>query len=612
MNKKNDRRSTIALFSILGVLVIWLALLLAPYSEGGLPEIIAHLSDITAHPYQIRFCSQTPKLILIFLGIYALGIIYYLSTRKNYRRGEEHGSASWGDAGKLNRKYRQRPPTNNRILTQNVRMGINAQKHGRNLNTLVLGASGTRKSRGYALPNLMQANTSFIVTDPKGELLYNTGSFLLEEGYRLKVLDLIHMERSHCYNPFAYLEKPEDVQQMVTNFFRASGVKNSGGDMKFWEDMAQTYMKAMVYFLIEEAPPEEQNFSMILYLINADQVPEEGAGDDTAPSPTETLFYQLEIKNPDSLAVQYYRSSHQSAGKTMQSIQVTLISHLEKFALPAMAALTRTDEMELDRIGREKTALFCVIPDNDTSFNFLVSVLYTQLFQKLFRVADDEYHGALPVPVHFLLDEFANVAMPDDFDKMLSVMRSRDVSVSVIVQTLSSLKSQYKDNWETITGNMDELLFLGGNEQTTTEYLSKRLGKETIDTNSYGRSRGRNGSYSTNYQITGRELMTPDEIGQMDNKYALLFIRGEKPVQDLKYDLNRHPNASRIIGTKSSRAKPYLHGDAPLAQAQITITQRRSTESVLKQSEPDVVSDHKYELLSEEEVAAFSISKEEN
>jgi type IV secretion system protein VirD4 len=629
MQKKPSLRSQLILFGIMSVPFIWLALVIAPYSSGGLPTILEHLEEITAHPYRIQFCAQTPKVLLALLAIYAFAVMCYLSTRRNYRKGVEHGSASWGDPAKLNRKYRQKPAENNRILTQKVQMGTNAQKHGRNLNTLIVGATGTGKSRAYAFPNLMQANTSFVVTDPKGELLRNSGSFLAEQGYKIRVLDLIHLECSHCYNPFVYLEKEEDVQRLVTNFFKASGVKNGGGDMKFWEDMAQTYLKAMIFFLLEECPPEDQNFASVCTLINEDEVPDEGQ-QQTMPSPTGALFDNLKTVNPNSLALRYYTSVHQGAAKTIKSVQVSLISHLEKFNLAAMQKLVKVDEMRLDKVGKEKTALFCVIPDNDTSFNFMVSMLYTQLFQKLFRTADDEFHGGLPVPVHFLMDEFANVALPDDFDKILSVMRSRNVSVSVIVQTLSQLKTLYKDNWETIAGNMDELLFLGGNEQTTTEYLSKRLGKETIDVNTYGQSKGRNGSFSTNYQQMGRELMTPDEIGKMDNKYALLFIRGEKPIMDEKYDLNRHPNASRIIGTKSSNAKPYLHGETELAEAHMELLEVHKVTTASRQEPPKKRSNSKQDeirnrqeadtheqvqmqflLLDEDEAANYTLPKKE-
>lgn len=597
MRQKKNGRSQTAAMLMLAVPVIWLALRSAPYASGGLPEIFAHLSEISAQPFQITFCAESIRTVLVCLLIYGLGCIYFYATRHNYRRGEEHGSASWGDAAKLNRKYQQKPLECNRILTQNVRIGIQTQEHGRNLNTGVIGGTGAGKTRGYAMPNLLQANCSYAVTDPKGELLRSCGSFLERQGYRVLALDLIHMDQSHGYNPFEYLENENDVQRLVTNFFRATGNKNGvSGDNQFWEDTAQMYLMAMIFLLLEQAPPEEQNFASVRELVTRDMVQDEddmgmGAAE---PSPLAALFYQIECERPDSIALKYYKDCHTSAGKTMKSIQISLLAHLNKFNLKAVADLTRVDELHLERMGEEKTALFCVIPDNDTSFNFLVSILYTQLFQKLFRAADDKYGGSLPIPVHFLLDEFANIALPSDFEKVLSVMRSRNISVSIILQALSQLKQLYKDSWEIILSNLDELLYLGSSEVSTHEYISKRLGKETIDTNSYGRSRGRSGSYSTNYQQTGRELLTPDEIGRLDNRQAILFIRGEKPVLDSKFVLERHPNA------KQMNAPPYRHGAAPLAEGTLTVLNQAITEQ------------EQVELLSESEIEALFDFREES
>ena len=434
------------------------------------------------------------------------------------------------------------------------------------------------------------------------------GNFLVGRGYNLKVLDLLHMERSHCYNPFVYLERESDVQLLVTNLFKATTPKKSTGSQDpFWENAAQIYLLALIFFLLEQAPPEERNFATVLELIRYDKIEEEDTGE-AMPSPVEALFYQLEQQDPDSMAVKYYKNFRAAAGKTLKSIQITLIAHLDKFNLTEVAALTRTDELELDRLGREKTAIFALIPDNDTSFNFLVSMLYTQLFQKLFRVADDEYGGALPVPVHFLMDEFANIALPDDFEKILSVMRSRNVFVSIILQNLAQLKALFKDNWESIVGNLDELVYLGGNEQSTHKYISELLGKETIDSNTYGRSRGRNGSYSTNYQIGGRELMTPDEVRRLDNRYALLFIRGEPPVIDLKYDLKKHPNATQIV---QGGADPYQHGVVNHSVATVAIQQTRVESSWRKESERSETGGPQYELLSEEDAAKRYLTEEE-
>lgn len=601
MKRRQNGRGAMISFVLLAVPVIWLALRIAPYTSGGLPEVLGHLDEIAAHPFRISLCAESPPTVLAFLAIYGLGVVYYSATRRNYRHGEEHGSASWGDIAALRRTYRQHPQEQNRILTQQVAIGLNTRKHGRNLNVGVIGGTGAGKTRGYAMPNLLQANSSYVVTDPKGELLRSCGSFLEAQGYRIVVLDLIHMSRSHCYNPFDYLECENDVQRLVTNFFKATGNKNGvSSDNQFWEDTAQMYLMAMIFLLLEQAPKEEQNFATVRELITRDMVQDEdmmGMGE-AEPSPMAALFYQIECETPDSIALKYYRDCHTSAGKTMKSIQISLLAHLNKFNLKEVADLTRTDELELGRMGEEKTALFCVIPDNDTSFNFLVSMLYTQLFQKLFRVADDRYSGCLPVSVHFLLDEFANVSLPNEFEKVLSVMRSRNISVSIILQALSQLKQLYKDSWEVILSNLDELLYLGSSEVSTHEYISKRLGKETIDTNTYGRSRGRSGSFSTNYQVSGRELLAADEVGRLDNRKALLFIRGERPVLDLKYGLERHPHARRM------NDPPYQHGTAPLADASLILLTTN-----IQCTEP--AGSSQFELLSEEEIEARFAFKEE-
>lgn len=580
--KRSKRTNAIVFLIILGFLAVWIGLKVAPYADGGLPNILAHSEELSTSGMGITLVPNSLRSVGICLLIYSVAALSYISSWRNYRHGEEHGSAQWADAKKLCRKYEQRPAAQNRILTKNVRIGLNGYKHRRNLNTMVIGGSGAGKSRFYAIPNLMQANTSFVVTDPKGELLRDCGNYLAEAGYDIYVLDLIHMSKSHCYNPFAFLETENDVQQLVTNLFRATGPKNGGqGQDKFWDDTAQMYLKSLIFFLLEKAPSYEQNFATVSTLMNYDMVQDEdmmmgGAPD---PSPIQQLMWQLELENPNSLAVKYYKDTHSAAGKTMKTIQITLHSRLDKFNLHEVRQLTCANEIDVDALGEKKTALFCVIPDNDTSFNFLVSMMYTQIFQRLFRLADDKYHGRLPVPVHLLMDEFANIALPDDFEKILSVMRSRNVCVSIILQTISQLKTLYKDSWETITGNCDELLFLGSNEATSTKYLSEKLGKETIDTNTFGRTKGRNDSYSTNYQNSGRELMTADEIGKMDNNYAIVFIRGEDPVYDRKYDPSLHPAASQIVGVdyrgfweqkKPSKAVAYQYGDVTLSIATIS------------------------------------------
>lgn len=491
---------------------------------------------------------------------------------------------------RINRKYADTPKTENKILTQNVSIGLDGRKHRRNLNTLVCGGSGSGKTRFFAKPNIMNCNTSYCVLDPKGELLASTGALLEEHGYEIRVLDLVNMDRSHCYNPFVYLRNDNDIQRLVTNLFKNTTPKGSQTQDPFWDQAATMLLLALIFYLHYEAPPEEQNFPMVMDMIRAGDVRED---DETYRSTLDILFERLEMRNPEHIALKYYRSYHSGSGKTLKSIQITLMSRLEKFNLESLASITQNDEMELWSLGEKKTAIFAVIPDNDSSFNFLVGMLYTQMFQQLYYQADIIHGGRLPVHVHFCMDEFANVALPDEFDKLLSTMRSREISVSIIIQNLAQLKALFEKQWESIVGNCDEFLYLGGNEQSTHEYVSKLLGKETIDTNTYGRARGRNGSYTTNWQITGRELMTPDEVRKLDNQYALLFIRGECPVEDLKYDITKHPN---VRFTTDGGAEPYRHGEDLISIATLEID-----EGLLKKAESDPVGEDEYLFFCEEE-----------
>lgn len=590
MNRDNEKQSEIIL-ALLGIIpIVWISLLIAPYISEGLLGLFSRLGEIFDNPFHISLCKDSLKTVLIFLLIYGMGIGIYFSSKKNYRRKEEHGSAKWGNAKTIDKKYKQKPPSDNKLMTQNVSVGLDAKRHRRNLNTLVCGGSGAGKTRFFCKPNLMQCNTSFVILDPKGEILRDTGNLLKDKGYDIKVLDLITMEKSHCYNPFVYLQSDNDVQKLVTNLFKSTTPKGSQSQDPFWDTSASMLLSALIFYLHYEAPEDEQNFSMVMELLRAGAIEDE---EDPRPSPLDELFAELELKNPEHIALKYYRSYHSGSAKTLKSIQITLAARLEKFNLESLASLTITDEMDLPSLGERKVALFALIPDNDTSFNFLVSILYTQLFQQLFYAADHIHGGSLNVPVHFLMDEFANVSLPDDFDKILSVMRSRGVSVSIILQNLAQLKALFEKQWESIVGNCDEFLYLGGNEQSTHKYVSEMLGKETIDTNTYGKSTGHGGNYSTNFQISGRELLTADEVRMLDNRYAILFIRGERPVIDLKYDILKHPN---VALTADGKAKPYKHGEVTLDISSvqvldidpITVKENKTEEST-------------YELLSDED-----------
>lgn len=590
MNRDNEKQSEIIL-ALLGIVpIVWISLLIAPFIKEGLPSLFSKLGEIFNNPFHIVLCKDSLKTVLIFLLIYGMAIGIYFSSKKNYRRKEEHGSAKWGIAKIIDKKYKQKPSSNNKLLTQNVSIGLDAKKHRRNLNTLVCGGSGAGKTRFFCKPNLMQCNTSFVILDPKGEILRDTGNLLKEKDYEIKVLDLITMEKSHCYNPFVYLQSDNDVQKLVTNLFKSTTPKGSQSQDPFWDTSASMLLSALIFYLHYEAPEDEQNFSMVMEMLRAGAIEDE---EDPRPSPLDELFAELELKNPEHIALKYYRSYHSGSAKTLKSIQITLAARLEKFNLESLASLTITDEMDLPSLGERKVALFALIPDNDTSFNFLVSILYTQLFQQLFYAADHIHGGSLNVPVHFLMDEFANVSLPDDFDKILSVMRSRGVSVSIILQNLAQLKALFEKQWESIVGNCDEFLYLGGNEQSTHKYVSEMLGKETIDTNTYGKSTGHGGNYSTNFQISGRELLTADEVRMLDNRYAILFIRGERPVIDLKYDILKHPN---VALTADGKAKPYKHGQVTLDISSVQVLDIDPINIKENKTEEST-----YELLSDED-----------
>ena len=593
MREDKFSKTSIILYACGLIPVIWLALLIEPSIGGGLPNLIKNLADAINHPFQISWCEDSLKTVLILIFAYAMGIGIYLSTARNYRRREEHGSAKWGNTRTLRKKYKdEEHPKDNILLTQNTAIGLDGHKHRRNLNVLVVGGSGAGKTRFYAKPNIMQANCSYVCLDPKGELIRSTGHLLEEKGYKIKVIDLINMEKSCCYNPFVYLRNDNDIQRLVTNLFKNTTPKGSQSQDPFWDQAAMMLLLALVFYLHYEAPEAEQNFPMVMDMIRAAEVKEDN---DDFRSPLDLLFDKLERRNPEHIALKYYRNYRSGSAKTLKSIQITLVSRLEKFNLESLAGITQTDDMELAKIGEEKTAIFAVIPDNDSSFNFIIGMLYTQLFQQLYYQADIVHGGRLPVHVHFIMDEFANVALPDEFDKLLSTMRSREISVSIIIQNLAQLKALFEKQHESIVGNCDEFLYLGGNEQSTHEYVSKLLGKETIDTNTYGQSHGRNGNYSTNWQISGRDLLDSSEVRMLNNDYALLFIRGERPVMDHKYDILKHAN---IKLTTDGSAEPYDHTPRTEGIASVEFNPE-----LLKSSETDSLDEEQdFMLLTEEDV----------
>ena len=593
MRQDKLSRTNIILYLCGIIPVVWIALLIAPYLKEGLPGLIANFGSVMNNPFNIQLCEDSARAVLILLLAYGVGLGIYISNDRNYRRREEHGSARWGIAHVVNRKYADKNWAHNKILTQNVSIGMDGRKHRRNLNVLVCGGSGAGKTRFYAKPNLMNADCSYVVLDPKGEMLRDCGEHL-SKTHDVKVIDLINMEKSHCYNPFVYLKTDNDIQRLVTNLFKNTTPKGSQSQDPFWDQAASMLLLALVFYLHYEAPEDEQNFPMVMEMIRAGEVREDM---EDFHSPLDELFDRLEMKNPDHIALKYYRNYRSGSAKTLKSIQITLVARLEKFNLESLAGITQTDEMDLWSIGEKKTVIFAVIPDNDSSFNFIVGMLYTQLFQQLYYQADQIHGGRLPVHVHFLMDEFANVALPDEFDKLLATMRSREISVSIIIQNMAQLKALFEKQWESIVGNCDEFLYLGGNEQSSHKYVSELLGKETIDTNTYGQSRGRNGSYSTNYQVSGRELMTPDEVRMLDNQYALLFIRGERPIRDFKYDILKHPN---VRYTTDGGAPAFKHGEDIRSFATVTFSPE-----LIKQAAEMEVDDHNFVLFCEEELEEY-------
>ena len=553
-------------------------------------EILDRLSQILRQPFSLHYTVYTGKCFLILSFAYITGICIYYAQQKNYRRGVEHGSATWGDVHQICRKYRDKDYVQNLLLTQNFRMSLDCYKHKRNLNVLVVGGSGAGKSRTYAIPNIMQCclsqgesvrGCSMVITDPKAELLRKTGGLLERMGYEVRVFDLINPDTSFCYNPFCYVHDDKDVLKLINNLIRNTTPKGSQASDPFWEKSETALLQALMLYLLHEAPPEEQNFPMIMEMLGSAQVKEE---DEEYQSPLDILFERLEMRKPDSIAVKQYQIYKQAAGKTAKSILISVGVRLAAFNLKEIANLTCTDELDLASIGEKKVALFCCIPDADTSLNYLVGMIYSNLFQTLYYVADRKYGGRLPVPVHCIMDEWPNVALPDDFDKILATMRSRAISCSIIIQNMAQMKALFKDSWESLVGNCDELLYLGGNEKEGHKYISELLGKETLDTNTYGQTKGRNGSYSTNYQQTGRELFTPDEIRLLDNRKAILFVRGERPMLDDKYNLKKHPN---VKWTEDGGAPPYDYAKAPRSHDDLNIDIERLDD---------------YELLCEEDI----------
>ena len=596
MNPRGRKPTDYLLWVILFIPVLWLAVALAQARSeaGNLAQMLEILSGLASAPFSVHWTENAPKLVLIVSILYPMCVIYYLTEQADLRPGAEYGTARWGNAKSLNRKYQDRRHLrSNYLFTQNVRMGMDSHKHRHNLNVMVIGGSGAGKTRFYVKPNLMQSICSYIVLDPKGEILRDLGGMFEAQGVAVTVIDLVHF-KGH-YNPLVYLETDEDAIKLAHAIVHNTKPKDAVGSAdKFWDDSSMMLISAIILYLLYEAPAEEQNLSTVMYMIINGQVSE----DESYPAPLAMLFNELEDKDPEHPAVLQYKSFQLGSTKTLQSVLISAAANLYMFNSERFAYMTGRDETFLPELGLQKRVIFCVIPDNDETYNFLITMLYTQIFDQLFRLADSNpaYKGALPVHVRLMMDEFANVALPKDFKKILSVCRSRNISCDIILQSIAQLKSLFKDDWEGIVGNCDSLLYLGGNEYGTFEYLSKILGKETERTVSHSIGRGNHGSSSESQQKAARDLATPDEIRRMSNDDALLLLRSEDPVLDRKYDLLKHPN---IKLTTDGGAAPYMM-PYDFMQMAVSISQKE-----LATIEPDKIPAEtldKYELIDLEEI----------
>lgn len=516
------------------------------------PVVFQHIKE---QPFVfLEFAELKPAfgVATFFYAIFVAFIWVEYLRRKQMRPGQESGSAAWNtDLRAYNKKYtaphhkpyadRSGDDNNNIILTQDVFLSMDGRKTRRNLNTLVIGGSGSGKSRFVVKPNLLQANSSFVVTDPSGELLESTGEFLKKRGYKIKVFNLVQMQHSCSYNPFHYIRNEEGVLTMINALIRNTTPKGSQSNDPFWEKAETALLQAICFYLFYECEEEDRNFTNVMKLLRCLEVRE---GQENFDSTLDIMFKDLKATNPEHIAVRQYAVFKQAAGKTAMSIMVSCSVRLTVFNMDSITKLTSIDNINLETMGDEKTALFCITPVVDPTFNFLVALLYTQLFETLYFHAETQCKGKrLPVHVRFLLDEFANIGTIPDFEQKLSTMRKYEISCTIIIQALSQIKAMYEKEWEVIVGNCDELLFLGGSDATTLEYISKKLGKETIRTRNSTRNFGsKSGGSSESYNTTGRELMTPDEISYMDNEDCILFIRGIHPFFGKKYDYPKHPN----------------------------------------------------------------------
>ncbi|HGH9003873.1 TPA: VirD4-like conjugal transfer protein, CD1115 family [Streptococcus pyogenes] len=511
---------------------------------GGdiIDRLMVGISDIETLSY---IPSLNPRDLLVGISVAAIVKLIVYSKGKNkkkYRQGKEYGSARWGESKDI-APYIDPKFENNVLITNTERLTMNSRpknpKYARNKNVLVIGGSGSGKTRFYVKPNLMQMHSSYVVTDPKGTLVLECGKMLCENGYDIKILNTINFKKSMKYNPFAYLRSEKDILKLVQTIIANTKGDGEKAGEDFWVKAEKLYYTALIGYIYYEAPEEEKNFKTLLDMIDASEVRED---DETYMNPIDRLFEALEKKDPSHFAVKQYKKYKLAAGKTAKSILISCGARLAPFDIRELRELMSEDELELDKIGDRKTALFVIISDTDDTFNFVVSIMYSQLFNLLCDKADDVYGGRLPVHVRCLLDEFANIGLIPKFEKLIATIRSREISASIILQAQSQLKAIYKDHADTIVGNCDSTLFLGGKEKTTVKELSETLGKETIDLYNTSETRSNQKSFGLNYQKTGKELMSQDEITVMDGGKCIYQLRGVRPFLSDKFDITKHKN----------------------------------------------------------------------
>jgi len=548
--RKRKVRQNIILFIII-YLAFSFYIIHAGAVLSGYDKLINHIDsfdkDIAEHIKTVPFFIPNVEQIKLWLFTsafyWAIAALILLDLQKKYMFGKEHGTAKWGDKKDIE-KIRDKDDSKNIILTKTEMLSTDTRKTRKNLNVLVVGGAGTGKSRFVAKPNLLQANTSYVITDTKGDLVRDAGQSFIEAGFKLKVFNLIEMGYSLCYNLFAYIRSETDVLKIINALIKNTNPKGyTGGNDPFWEKSEAALLQAIFFYIWYEIVPEEQNMKTVMQLLKYANVKEE---DESYVSDLDIIFNELQKDKPNHIANRQYTIFKQGAGKTAKSILISVGVRLAAFNIDAVANLTSKDELELDKLGDEKTALFIVIPDSDTTFNFLAAMMYTQLFDSLYYTADFKNKGRLKYHVRAILDEFANIGYIPDFENRIATMRSREISCTIILQNLAQLETMYKDSWKTIVGNCDSFLFLGSKELSTLEYVSKQLGKETIDTRNINYGKGKQGSTSYNYGIHGRELMTPDEIGRMPDDDCILMIRGLYPFYSKKYVLENHPRYKHL------------------------------------------------------------------